>query len=267
MRRAAFARDGVDALDVLGAEVVQRLGDHPDRFVLADAGSQESVELLVGGIHHRRGLREQPDLVTGLDASSLHEDLLTVDDADALLLQREQDRQLDHVDPERLICQTELLQLPLDLLRHALRDPRVGGEGTPQRRDARTGTPLEPRARGVLVRRVRIGIHLGGRDVEPRVVQRVVLRRRAEVPRDGVAVAGQEAEADELVHRPCADVGRRHVADVREIERQQRAELRAVELPAQTPQAVGAQTVEVDARLPVDGVHAGRSGVLHRCPL
>ena len=40
------------------------------------------------------------------------------------------------------------------------------------------------------------------------LVQLVVFRRRAEVPRDGVGVARQEAEADELVHRPRADVGR-----------------------------------------------------------
>ena len=92
VRRASLARDRVDPLDVLRAEVVERLGDQPHRLVLAHAGPEEPVELLVGGIHHRRRLRQQSDLVGGLDATRLHEHLLPVDDVDALLLQGEQDR-------------------------------------------------------------------------------------------------------------------------------------------------------------------------------
>ena len=38
-------------------------GDEPDGLVLAHARPQELVQLLVGGIHHRRRLREQADLV------------------------------------------------------------------------------------------------------------------------------------------------------------------------------------------------------------
>src|SRR4029077_18989085 len=48
----ALARDRVDALDVLGAQVVQRLGDQPDALVLAEPRPHRAVELLVGGVHH-----------------------------------------------------------------------------------------------------------------------------------------------------------------------------------------------------------------------
>ncbi len=44
MRRAPLPRDGVDALDVLGPEVVEHLGDEPDGLVLAHPGPQELVE-------------------------------------------------------------------------------------------------------------------------------------------------------------------------------------------------------------------------------
>ena len=142
MRRAALTRDRVDPLDVLGAEVVERLRDDPDGLVLTDARTQESVELLVCGIHHRRRLREQPDLVAGLDAARLHEQLLAVDDADALLLQREQDRKLDHVDAERLIRDAELLELALDLLRDAFGDFGIRSERAAEGGDPRSRAAL-----------------------------------------------------------------------------------------------------------------------------
>ena len=106
------------------------------------------------------------------------------------LLQREQHGQLDDVDPERLVGEAELLELALDLARELLGDARIGRERAAQRRDARACAALEPRTPGALVRRVGVGIHLGGRDVEPRVVQRVVPGGRAEVPRDRVGIAG-----------------------------------------------------------------------------
>ena len=80
VRRAALAGDGVDPLDVLGAEVVEHLADQADALVLAHARAQERVQLLVGGVDHGAGLGEQRDLVAGLDPAGLEEHLLAVDD-------------------------------------------------------------------------------------------------------------------------------------------------------------------------------------------
>src|SRR5256885_859017 len=49
---------------------------------------------------------------------------------------------------------------------------------------------------------------------EPRRIELVVLRRAAEVPDVGIAVAGEERIARELIARPFADHGARRVADV-----------------------------------------------------
>ena len=81
-----------------------------------------------------------------------------------------------------------------------------------------------------------------------------MLGGRAEVPEDRLAAAGQQREPDQLVHRPGADVGRGHVADVGEVEGQQGAERGALERGAEPGQPVVAEPVEVDALLPVDGV-------------
>ena len=128
VRRAALTGDRVHALDVLRAEVVEGLRHEAHGLVLADAGAEEAVEVLVGRVDHRGGLGEQADLVRRLHAAGLHEDLLAVDDLDALLLQGEEDGQLDHVDTERLVREPELLELALDLLGHLLRDLRFGRE-------------------------------------------------------------------------------------------------------------------------------------------
>ena len=74
-------------------------------------GPHRAVELVVGGVDHRAGGVEQRDLVAGLDHAGLLHQLLAVDDLDALRLQREQHRQLDHVDAERLAQQAALLEL------------------------------------------------------------------------------------------------------------------------------------------------------------
>ena len=161
VRRAAFAGDRVHALDVLAAEVVEHLADQADALVLADARAQERVELVVRRVHHRAGLGEQADLVGGLDPPGLEEDLLAVDDVDALGPERGQDRHLDQVDAERLVLQAVLAQHGRDLAGDLLGDAGVGVEGAAQGGDAGPGA-------------------LGA--VEPRVEQLVVLGRGAEVP-------------------------------------------------------------------------------------
>ena len=221
MRRAALARDRVDALHVLRAEVVEGLRDEADRLVLAHAGAQEAVELLVRGIHHRRRLGEQADLVAGLDAPGLHEHLLAVDDLDALAAAARTGSGSSMTSTPSGWSATPNFSSSRLILRASSSAMPASGVNAPRSVEMPARAPRSSRGRtGALVRRVRVGIHLGGRDVEPRVVQRVVLGGRAEVPRDRVGVAGEQAEADELVHRPRADVGRGHVPDVREVERE-----------------------------------------------
>ena len=101
-----------------------------------------------------------------------------------------------------------------------LGDAGVGVERAAQRGDAgpRTGSAFSRRFGDLAV--VRLAVV-----VEPGVVELVVLGRRAEVPDHRLAAARKQCEADQLVHRPGADVGGRHVADVGEVEGQQGAEV------------------------------------------
>ena len=105
---------------------------------------------------------------------------------------------------------------------------------------------------------------------QPRAVQAVVLRRRAEVPQVRLAAAGEEREARHLVARPLPDVGARDVADVVEVEDQQGAQLRCLERLADAVEPVVPQPLGVDALLPVDGLEsrgADRSGGHLAAPL
>src|SRR6266700_1669967 len=80
-------------------------------------------------------------------------------------------------------------------------------------------------------------------------------RRGAEVPHDRLALLAialrEQAEASGLVECPGADVGRREVPDVVEVEAQQRAHLRLSQRLLGALQPLPAEPVEVDARLPV----------------
>ncbi len=147
--------------------------------------------------------------------------------------QRPQDGHFDDVDPDRLAREAVLGQLGGDLAGDLLGDAGVGVEGATQGGDAGAG-PV--------------------RAVEPRVVELVVAGGGTEVPDDGLATAGQEGEADELVHGPGADVGGRHVADVGEVEGEQGAEIGALEGVVEAAQALLPEPTEVDPLFPVDGV-------------
>ena len=87
---------------------------------------------------------------------------------------------------------------------------------------------------------------------EPRRMQPVMLRRRAEIPDVRIAVAGEQRVARQLVARPLADDGARRVADVVLVEAQQRAEPRVRERRARAREAVVVQPAEIDALLEVD---------------
>jgi hypothetical protein len=238
VRRAPLAGDRVDPLDVLAAQVVQDLAHQAHALVLADAGTEELVQLLVRRVDHRARLREQADLVAGLDAAGLQEDLLAVHDGEPFGLQRRQDRHLDDVDAERRVGHTVLAQHGGDLLGHVGGDARVRVERAAQRGDPGPGP-------------------LGA--VEPGVVELVVPGGGAEVPHHRLAPARKHGEPDQLVHRPGADVRRGQIADVGEVEREQRAELRRVQLGLEPVEPLMAQPIQVDALFPVDGVRPERA--------
>ena len=67
---------------------------------------------------------------------------------------------------------------------------------------------------------------------QPVAIEPVMHGGRAEVPDDRILVAGQQREAAELVALPLADLGAGEVADVVDVEEQQRAELRVLRAPA-----------------------------------
>ena len=78
--------DGVYPLDMLRAEVVEDLGHQPHALVLAYSRTQRLVELVIGGVHHGAGGREQGDLVLTLDhAGPLHQ-LLAINHLETLRL-------------------------------------------------------------------------------------------------------------------------------------------------------------------------------------
>ena len=93
---------------------------------------------------------------------------------------------------------------------------------------------------------------------QPRAVEPVVLGGRAEVPDVRIAAARQQRVAGHLVARPLADVGARDVADVVEVEQQDRAEVGGGQRVAGARRAVGAQPLDVPALFPVDVHRAGR---------
>src|SRR5512143_2274982 len=72
-----------------------------------------------------------------------------------------------------------------------------------------------------------------------------------EVPVDRFVILGKEAEATKLVHRPCADRRIRDVADVRHVEAQQSPDVRFLQLSFDARQAFRAQTVKMNALLPI----------------
>ena len=150
---------------MLRAEVVKHFADDADAFVFFDARFHETVKLVIGGIdHHGRGI-EQRDLVLGFDFSHLVHQLLAVDDFDALSLQSEEHRHLDHVDADGLVEQFALFEFETDFFRHIFSQTgsRIGGAA--QCGNTGAGTLAEPRA-----------------------IDLMMARRRAEVPQDRLIV-------------------------------------------------------------------------------
>ncbi len=240
------------------------LDDEADAFVLAHAGAQRPVQLLVGGVDHRAGVGEEEDLVGCLDPPRFEEHLLAVDDGQATRRQCGEHGHLDEVDADRLVGQPVLGEDVEDLGSHVVGEPGTRGDGAAQRRQP---GPRAVRCVMRLVGRAGVGVAV----VEPRVVELVMARRRSEVPHDRIATARDEGEADQLVDRPRPDVRRRRVADVGEVEAQQGTERRPLQRLLQPAEPLGAEPVHVDADFPIDIVRSeganGHGDVLRPAPL
>ena len=91
--------------------------------------------------------------------------------------------------------------------------------------------------------------------------------RRAEVPDDRLGVAREQREAAELVALPLADLGARDVADVVDVEQQERAALGVAERPTGARQAVALQPAEVDPGLEIDPHPPGRGQLALPVPM
>ena len=171
-----------------------------------------------------------------LTSRACEQRLLAVAHFDAQLLQLEQHRRLDDVEAQRHVADAFGVEQRLDLARRVAEQLDVGAD--------RAAQAEQPRAAVVVM--------------QPRRVQPMVLRRRAEIPDVRIAVAGEQRIARELVARPLADHRAGDVADVVLVEAQQRAQPRLGERGARAREAVVVQPAEIDALLEVDLRVAGR---------
>src|SRR5215218_6676468 len=114
VRVAAVSGDGVDRLALLRAELEEDLHRARHDLVLAHAGPQHSIDLLVDGVHDGSRMLEQRDLLFGFDRARLHHHRLRVRRLDALTLQGVQRLHIGEVDAERVACDAALLELAVD---------------------------------------------------------------------------------------------------------------------------------------------------------
>ncbi len=87
---------------------------------------------------------------------------------------------------------------------------------------------------------------------EPRRVELVMDGGRAEIPQDRLAGAGEQRPAAELVALPLADLGRGDVADVVDVEHEQRAEVGFLQRLLDACEPIAVQPPIVDALLEID---------------
>ena len=130
-------------------------------------------DVLVDAVDHRRRHVEQRQLVDVLHFARREHRLLAVAHLDAELLQLEHHRRLDDVDAERHVAHALGVEQRLDLARRVAKQHAVAAD--------RAAQAQQPRAAVIVL--------------QPRRVQPVVLRRRAEIPDVRIAVAGQQANS------------------------------------------------------------------------
>ncbi len=130
--------DGVDRLDVLGAELEERPHRLRDDLVLGHSGPQHAVDLVVDGIDDPGGLVEQGELVVRLDLARLEHDGLSVVEGQPPALQGHVGRHVGHVEPELLALEAALAQLLEDQRR---RDRPGSPSRRPSHRASAAPTP------------------------------------------------------------------------------------------------------------------------------
>ena len=184
---------------------------------------------------------EQRDLVGRLDRARPHHHGLGVGRLDALAVQRVERLHVRQVDPERLTGESAIGELAVDARGKRVRHPGLARHRAAHRGDAR----------------------LPARFRQPRRVQLVMLRRRAEVPEHRIALAREQRAARALVPRPLADVRARDVADVVLVEEQHRAERGVPQRRPRLLQPITPQLGEVDPLLPVDRHRRAARGDVH----
>ena len=150
--------------------------------------------------------------------------------------QLEHHRRLDDVDADRHVGDAGLADQRGDLLGVALHQPERRIDGA-----AQADQP------GLAVLRL-----------EPGRVELVVHGGRAEIPQDRLAVAREQRPARELVALPFADLGRGDVADVVDVEDQQRAEVGLLQRLLHAREPVAVQPPVIDALLEIDAHDAER---------
>ena len=228
VRGAPLPRDRVHPLHVLAAQVIQHLGDQAHALVLPHAGRQELIQPLIRRIHHGARLRQQADLLAGLDPPRLQEHLLPVSHLRCPAAWSAASTGISATSmPDRLAGQPVLAPAPPPPGRPRSRRSRRRGAA---RRAASRSPPAAPVARRSGRGRRAPGV------IQPRVVQLMVAGRRAEVPHHRLPAPRQQREPDQLVHRPRADMRRRHVPDIGEIKTQQGAQRRGLQLRPQPGQ-------------------------------
>ncbi len=230
VRIAALAGDGVDRLDVVRAHLVEHLVGLGDDVVLAHAGLQLLVDHLIDAVDHGGGLVEQHDLVDVLDLARIEHHLLAVDELQAFLLQtpttcRGSTRSM----PSGMSATPASFSRPAISLACRLHQPVRG----------RNGAAHAEHAGAEVLRR------------QPVAIEPVMHGGRAEVPLDRIVVAGEQREPAQLVALPLADLGAGDVADVVDVEHQQRAEVGFLERLLGAAKPVAVQAAEIDARLEV----------------
>ncbi len=230
MRVAAIAGNGVDRFDLLRAELEEHVHGPGHDLVLAYARSQHPVDLVVDGVHDRRRMLEQRDLIVRLECPCPHHHGLSVCRLDALTLKRVQRLHVRQVDAERLIGEAAIRELSVDARGQRVRHPRLARHRAAHRGDA--GLPA--------------------RLWEPWRIEAVMLRRRPEVPQHRVALAGEQHTSRALVPSPFADVRARDVADVVLVEEQNGTEGGVAEGRSRLLQPLASKPCEVDSLLPVD---------------
>jgi hypothetical protein len=237
VRAAPLAGHGIDVVDVLGSDVEQVLRDVGDELALADARLELLGDQLVGAVDHRARGVEQHDLVDGLDFPGVQHDLLRVEDADPLRFERREHGRLDDVDTERHVRSPLGLEDFLELSRRDPEKASIWGDRAAEPDHARMDVLL----------------------AQPRAVQAMVLRRRAEVPDVGIAAARQQRVSRHLVARPFPDMGARDIPDVVEVEEQDGPDVRRLQGRAGTPKPVASKALYVPALFPVHVHRTGRS--------